>query len=573
MSYAAAVLCIISISIGSYISGRNYIETNRLVEHSYEVIVQLELIHFTVVEAETFTRGYVITQDTSFIRSYNESRNALDTAIQRVRQVTSSDEELTKQLQELFPLIDQRIALLDSSFMLMKMRGMDAARAFVAAGKGIAIMEQIRTEIDGIKQFEYHRLRERSDNQQKSLGDTLTASGIMLMFIVLLLSIVFFVIQKDLSGRRKSEQALRNAYHELDDLYDNAPCGYHSLGPDGTIIRMNATELQWLGYTRDEIIGKRNFRSLLTNESAELFEKEFPRFKESGHVRDLEFEMQRSDGTTLWVLLNASAVYDINGAMMQTRSTVTDITERKRIDGELERHRHSLEETNKELESFTYSVSHDLRAPLRHINGYVDLLKLKFGSELNGQLLHYFSVIAESSRRMGDLIDDLLIFSRVGKTSLTFETVNLQKIVEEMIARFTMETGSRNIHWNVEQLPPLYADRSMIELVFQNLIGNAIKYTKTRDTSVITIGCSGVNGSMSYFVRDNGVGFDMQYHDKMFGVFQRLHNAEEYEGTGIGLANVHRIITRHGGRVWAESVEGESAVFYFSIPQQNGGTV
>jgi light-regulated signal transduction histidine kinase (bacteriophytochrome) len=225
-----------------------------------------------------------------------------------------------------------------------------------------------------------------------------------------------------------------------------------------------------------------------------------------------------------------------------------------------------LEVANKELESFSYSVSHDLRAPLRHVQGYVQMLSDATAGQLSGQAQRYLKTIKGASQEMGQLIDDLLAFSRMGRTELHQSTVSLDHLIQETVKALEMETQGRNIIWKRNPLPEVLGDPAMLKQVLVNLLGNAIKYSRPRDPALIEIGTLGQeNGCLVFFVRDNGVGFDMKYAQKLFGVFQRMHRAEEFEGTGIGLATVQRIIARHGGRVWAESVIDEGSTFYFTL--------
>jgi PAS domain S-box-containing protein len=227
-----------------------------------------------------------------------------------------------------------------------------------------------------------------------------------------------------------------------------------------------------------------------------------------------------------------------------------------------------LETANKELEAFSYSVSHDLRAPLRHVQGYVELLKKATGDQLPEKAGRHLEVITDASKQMGQLIDDLLSFSRIGRADLDYITVNLDELVQLCRRGLEHETRNRRINWKIAPLPAVNGDRAMLRQVFANLMGNAVKYTEPRDPAEIEIGCAGrENGHVILFIKDNGVGFDMRFADKLFGVFQRLHTVEEFEGTGIGLANVRRIITRHGGRIWPEAAVDKGANFFFTLEE------
>jgi light-regulated signal transduction histidine kinase (bacteriophytochrome) len=218
-------------------------------------------------------------------------------------------------------------------------------------------------------------------------------------------------------------------------------------------------------------------------------------------------------------------------------------------------------------------VSHDLRAPLRHINGFVNLLQVRAGASLDAKSSHYLEVIAGGASQMGRLIDDLLAFSRMGRTELLESRVSLDALVREVVSEVQWQAGERAVDWRIGALPDVRGDRAMLRVVLVNLLANAVKYTRTRDTPRIDVDAApGADGHVVLRVKDNGVGFDMQYAGKLFGVFQRLHKAEDFEGTGIGLATVRRVVHRHGGEVWAEGALGEGATFWLSLPRAGGGS-
>jgi PAS domain S-box-containing protein len=546
---------------------------------------------------------------------------------------------------------------------------------------------------------------------------------------------------------RERTAALDTLNQQLEDLYNNAPCGYHSVGKDGVFVRMNDTELKWLGYTREEVIGKMGPRDLHTPESLKLFLERFERFKRTGEARDVEYEFRRKDGSVLPIVLNATAVRDREGNFVMSRSTIFDNTERKRaqqalreseqemrmlhaatleiskaqdssqalgillrklceysgwsfaqswlphagttrlklgpawytgvptleafrrqnerlafapeggalervartkvpdwlwelqpavkavrrplmieaglkswigfpvlaegeviavieffdteqrsrdermlrlisilgtqlgpviqrkraaeqidaLNANLQRYTVELEATNKELESFTYSVSHDLRSPLRAVDGYARMLEEDYRESLDPEGQRLLHVVREAASRMGRLIDDLLAFSKLGRQEPARRPVDMNALVAQVIAESRGDSKATIV---TAALPSADADPSMMKQVWANLIGNALKYSGNRQGAHIEVGARPEQGENVYWVRDNGVGFDMRYADKLFGVFQRLHRAEEFPGTGVGLAIVQRVISRHGGRVWAEGRPGEGACFYFSLPKQ-----
>jgi len=264
-------------------------------------------------------------------------------------------------------------------------------------------------------------------------------------------------------------------------------------------------------------------------------------------------------------------------AIKNQERLAAEVIERKRAEDEVRRLNAELEErvqlrtselvaSNQELESFTYSVSHDLRAPLRHVDGYAQILEEEFGPAMSEEARKFARKIRQGSQNMAQLVDDLLNLSRVGKKELARQRVALDPLVASVISEMKLEAPNRQIEWKISPLPNVYCDSGLMRQVFTNLLSNAVKYTRPRERAVIELGESKLNGESAIFVRDNGVGFNMKYSSKLFGVFQRFHRAEEFEGTGVGLATVARIIRKHGGRIWAEAELNKGAAFFFTLP-------
>jgi len=272
---------------------------------------------------------------------------------------------------------------------------------------------------------------------------------------------------------------------------------------------------------------------------------------------------------TGYTLDDQESIEALSAAFMESLNRRRAETRINELNAELKRHVRQIEEANKELEAFSYSVSHDLRAPLRHIAGFVELLNQRDQELMDAKSRHYLQVISEASRKMGTLIDDLLAFSRMGRAEMQNSRIDIDALVRNVISDLLEDEAARVIDWEIADLPEQVGDAAMLRQVFANLIANALKFTRACPRPQIGIGSiTETPDETCFYVRDNGVGFDMRYVDKLFGLFQRLHSSEEFEGTGIGLANCQRIIHRHGGRIWAESAPGSGATFWFSLPKR-----
>ena len=315
------------------------------------------------------------------------------------------------------------------------------------------------------------------------------------------------------------------------------------------------------GYSAAEMIGG-PITPLIPTGRGEEEKQILDKIRRGERVRHFDTVRQGKDGQPIDVSVTVSPIRDSTGTIVGSSKVVRDITESKRIEKR-------IMELNAELEAFSYSVSHDLRAPLRHVMGFVELLQRDAGATLSPKSSGYLNTISQSAKRMGSLVDDLLSFSKIGRSEMQKSEVNLDELIQETLRDFEVDLKERKIVWKIHPLPLVHCDRALMRVVLVNLTANAIKFTGRTAAAKIEIGTvPTADNETVVFIRDNGVGFDPRYVAKLFGVFQRLHSAGEFEGTGIGLANVQRIIHRHGGRVWAEGVVDGGATFYFSLPTQ-----
>lgn len=387
-------------------------------------------------------------------------------------------------------------------------------------------------------------------------------------------------LEAEVTERKRAEGALRESEARLRAVLNSALSAVIVIDAEGKITDWNVRAETMFGWTRSEALGRNLAETIIPPQYREAHRRGLERFFASGEGpvlnRLIELTALRRDGSEFPVELSISPIEA--GGVVTFCGFITDITERKRAEQEIRTLNQELEQrvvqrtaqleaANRELEAFSYSVSHDLRAPLRHIDGFLNLLQRSVGDALDAKNQSYLKAIRDSAQEMAQLIDDLLDFSRMGRAEMMQRELDLDRLVRDVVRVSQSEVPGRQIRWQIAALPRIQADPEMMRQVFVNLLSNAVKFTRTRDPAVIEVGVRNAPDEIVFFVADNGAGFDMRYVDKLFGVFQRLHPAEEFEGTGIGLANVQRIVTRHGGRAWAEGKEGEGATFYFSLPK------
>lgn len=377
------------------------------------------------------------------------------------------------------------------------------------------------------------------------------------------MAIVSFYLLFKFKRKQIAEKQLDLMSKETLVLYDHAPCGYHSVDGDGCVINMNKTLLQWLGYEKDEILGKVKFTEIIDGEAKDVNEKLGAMMK-AGRGK-IEIGLIRKSGERLPVVLGIMPAGPLTPDKSKFLFSSIDNTRcHEAFD--------KIKMLDQELEAFSYSISHDLRAPLRSIDGYSRILQEDYAEKLDEEGRRVLNVVMNNARRMGKLIDDLLDFGRLGRKPIQRTYVSMEALVTNIAQDLKMQEPARHFSIRTGELLPASADAEMMRQVWFNLLENAFKFTGKKDFSDIDISSFKINDSeICYMVKDNGVGFDMRYAEKLFGVFQRLHKMQDFSGTGVGLAIVKRIISRHGGRVWAEASLNEGAAFYFTLPVENEG--
>ncbi len=377
---------------------------------------------------------------------------------------------------------------------------------------------------------------------------------------------------RDVSDRRQAAEALKASEERLQLALEAAQLGVWDLDLTNDRAFRSLRHDQIFGY--DSLQPEWGVQIALKHivpEDREQFQSSFAQALAS-NIFSTEFRVRGAqDHSIHWAFAQGRVYRDENGKPVRMMGVVSDTTARKQAEHQIELHRQELARSNadlaaanQELEAFSYSVSHDLRAPLRHIDGFARILKEEHAAELSEEAQRYLDRVLHGANHMGHLVDDLLNLAKIGRRELVRQRTKLDLLVRETLADLP-ETENRNVEWRVEPLPEVDCDPGLLKLVFNNLLGNALKFTRGREPAVIEIGATDSVGPATVFVRDNGVGFDPKYSDKLFGVFQRLHRQEDFEGTGVGLATVQRIVRKHGGEVWAESEVDRGATFFFSL--------
>jgi PAS domain S-box-containing protein len=376
-----------------------------------------------------------------------------------------------------------------------------------------------------------------------------------------------------LEEQRRADEELSDSQQVLESMFESAPDAIAAVNQQGLIVRVNAQTQKLFGYTREQLVGQ-PVEILVP----ERFRGSHPmrRQQYSAHPRrrpmgeGLELFGRRKDATEFAVDIMLSPLETKRGKLML--SVIRDATARKQseervteLNRSLEKHVESLQAANQELETFSYSVSHDLRAPLRQIDGFARILRERMGPDSDADNSHYLRRIQDAATHMGLLLEGLLDLAKVGRQGLSLRPTDLHALAAQVIEELKSDAPERQIEWILDPLPMLHCDRVLVKAVFTNLLSNAVKFTRLRECAIIRVGCTVKNGETTFSVTDNGVGFNMKYADKLFGVFQRLHRAEEFAGTGVGLATVQRIVKKHGGRIWAEGEQNSSATFFFTL--------
>ncbi|MFA0924541.1 sensor histidine kinase [Xanthomonas fragariae] len=495
-------------------------------------------------------------------------------AVQRLIELTKDNPAQQVRMGRIQSTVERRLLLADR---IAVTTAPEQIRALI---NDMTLNNPIRLLIDELKGAESHLLDLRNARVETDRMHYEVLSWATLAVQLLLLGTVVWLLQRQIRRRMVAEHEYLRANGRASSVLQSVREPIVLLNAAQRIVLHNPAfaELYGLEERGNELMALEDVGEGVWRDP-QIHQRLVDVLLRDRELWDYEHEQRSADGALRTMLINARRMplpdtSDEDVVLM----TVSDISLQKasqlriqELNRQMEGKMEQVSEVNRELEAFSYSVSHDLRAPLRHVAGFSDKLARHLGDAADEKSRHYMEVISSSARRMASLIDDLLVYSRLGRSALRLQAVDMQSLVAETRAILDANVQSENtghrVDWRIASLPVLVADENMMRQLWMNLLGNAVKYSAKREVARIEVGYAPMpDGGHQFSVRDNGTGFDMEYSSKLFGVFQRLHKASEYSGTGIGLASVRRVLTRHGGRVWAESVVDEGATFYFVLP-------
>ena len=603
--FALALACLGVIGIASYFSVERFRADAEWVQHTEQVISSLHRLIGSAEEAEASQRGFIITEKDEYLAAYTNAVQNVDSELRGLRSFTADSREQQLRLDALVPVVQQRIKRSSEVIGIARTEGFNAAREAVISDTGKVLQDRLRTLIAQMEDTERAVLLERDALADRAGSTTKAIIVLGGLFAFAFCVVALFVMGQDFGHARQAEYLLRRSRDQLETrvrvrtaelaaanesiqlseqrlrlvlegLGEQMFVGL--LDVNGVMLLANRPALEIAALRSEDALGRPLGETYWLGYSEAVRRRTNAAVHSAAQGQGVRYDEQIrvAEGQFIWIDFSLQPLRDESGKITFLVPSGVNITARKqaeeqihKLNAELEQRvaerTAQLEAANQELEAFSYSISHDLRAPLRAVNGFAGIVLEDYGPLLPEDGRLQLERIRKAGERMGELIDDLLDFSRFNRQPLHRQTVDHLKLVQEVLAELQPQCEGRPLELRIGKLPACEGDPALLKQVWINLLSNAIKYSRGRNPATVEVGCDGKDGRNIYFVRDNGAGFDMQYAHKLFGVFQRLHRADEFEGTGVGLAIVQRIIHRHDGQVWVEAEEGRGATFYFTL--------
>jgi PAS domain S-box-containing protein len=570
---------------GSYTYRANvqFADSAEWVAHSQQVRASVASLYGSLAGAEVALRDFVLTTDAAHRSEYDRLVDDVQRHLRDLEFLTRDNAEQQKNIASLRPLVAARLESMASAITAHANFGLPAARAIIALGRDTNATQDVHALTERLDTFEARLLARRQAATEGVRRTTLISLLLTLAAASGLFFVLFRGIRREMRARREAEGALRASEQYNRSIVDSSPDCLCVLTLEGRLSQMTPQGRRLMDIDDFSAVANSDWLQLWNSEALPAAQSAVDAARAGTNGRFHGYSLTL-EGIPKWWDVIVMPIRDAEGRPERLLAVARDISEPKRaeraileLNGALQAKAAQLESTNHELESFSYSVSHDLRAPLRAIDGFALMLEEDYSERLDIEGRRYLSVIRENGKRMAALIDDLLAFSRLGRLPLVSHEVNVETLVREVIGEILSGHGAAEAQdkpapqIEIGPLPAARGDRTLLRQVWTNLISNAIKYSSKAAQPLIEVSGCRQGAENLYSVRDNGVGFNMQYAEKLFGVFQRLHRADEFSGTGVGLAIVHRVVTRHGGRVWAEGKVDNGAIFSFALPTENQG--
>lgn len=570
--FGVAIVIVLFVAGISWNSTRQLQEVSSSVGQAYQALGRIQEVRAIMANLESSQRGYLLLGMSDLLEFRAREKEELSEALTALK--VSAEYNQRQHLEQLQALINQRIAFGEESIDVRRVQGQEAAQRMLNVGTGIALTAKIEVLLKTIAEEENALLIER----QSEVDIVSTHTFLFLTGGVLLSLTIVCVALFSLNAEFWERIAAEKSVAQLAAIVSSSNDAILGTDLNSIVTTWNAAAEEMFGYSAKEIIGQ-SIKCLLPLGREDEEVQIIGRIKRGEAVKHFETVRQAKDGRQIDVSVTVSPIKDRDGRVVGASKVARDISERKLAEQEIRQLNASLERrvaertkelevANKELEAFSYSVSHDLRSPVRAMNGFSQAVLEDYGTLLPEDGRRGLERIRGAAQRMGMLIDDLLSFSRLSRTPLTMQAIDTEGQVRRVLEGIRSQQPERDIEVKLGKLPPCQGSLATLDHVWTNLLSNAFKYTRRREKAVVEIGSRDENGEPVYYVRDNGAGFDMRYVHKLFGVFQRLHRADEFEGTGVGLAIVQRIVHRHQGRVWAESELNVGSTFYFTLNER-----
>lgn len=577
IGFAGALLLLILIGGQTYrtaLSMDAVAEGDSVIRQSRERLGRLAA---SMGDAEALGRDYFLTGATADAEA---CRKLLGEAGEQLREIIPGQASPTDRLrlERIGALVRRRAELLEQALAAFEQGGLAAVQKPAGRSESRDLKLEMRGLIRELDANEAAMVSNRAAALVSSRERTLLSLLVMLVSSLAVYLALFAGIRREMNTRAAAERALRRSENQLSVTIDSIGDALLTTDAGGRVTRLNPIAARLTGWRPEEALGRDRSAVLdlipdgPASGTAPRPGSEAPTAEGLAEIAPVA-RLRHRDGTIRLVAQTAAPIRDRDDQVHGMVYVLRDITETRAAERKVQElneflrlKTEQLVVANEELESFSYSISHDLRAPLRHVSGYASLLKEELQDGLSESARHYLGAVTQATQHMGQLIEDLLEFSRMSRTQMHEAEVDLPALVAEVVRSFDSVTGSRSVSWRIGELPNVHGDAALLRVVFVNLLGNALKYSAGRDPAVIEVGCTGPAGEREgFFVQDNGAGFNMQFADRLFGVFKRLHRSDEFEGTGIGLAIVHRILSRQGDQIRGEGKVGEGARFSFTL--------